>query len=183
LEDLFENGSITNWEADSASTVTLSNESVAVDGHSLKSESEIVWSDIYDAGSTCATEAGCASSTGTLGGSCTVTYGDQYCGILEGELFTNKTYTLTFWAKGDTDIEVGFDLEADVSSISIDSLVDGSVPSVELTSEWTYYSIGPFDMNETDYSAFGAGSVLAFVPDSTGDFYIDMLLCEKVRMS
>ncbi len=172
LEDLFETGSLINWEADSASAVTLSNESVAVDGHSLKSEGEVVWSHIYDYGSACATEAGCDSSTGTLGGSCTVSYEDQYCGTLENELYTDKTYTLTFWAKGDTDVQVGFDIEA-TSSISIDSLVDGSVPSAELTSEWTYYSIGPFDMNANDYSAFGAGSVLAFVPDSTGDFYID----------
>ncbi|MBT3230554.1 hypothetical protein HN358_02110 [Candidatus Uhrbacteria bacterium] len=179
LQDLFEEGTLVNWGADSATTVTLSNESVAVDGHSLKSEGQIVWSHLYDEGSACATEDGCASSTGVLGGSCTVDYGDQLCGTLEGELFTDKTYTLTFWAKGETDLDVGFDMDANTSGVSIDTYVDGVVPSVELSTEWTYYSVGPFDMNEADYAAFGDGTVLAFVPSSTADFYVDNIVLRE----
>lgn len=179
LEDLFEAGSLSNWSAASASLVTLSNESVAVDGHSLKSEGQNVWSYLYAQSSACATEGGCASTTGVLGGSCTVEEGDLSCGALEGELFAGKTYTLTFWAKGEVDVQVGFDVAANTSSLAIDSRVDGAVPTAELTSEWTYYSFGPFDMNEDDYPAFGNGTVLLFDPSGSGDFYIDNVVLRE----
>ncbi|MFH1611607.1 MAG: hypothetical protein ABIA83_03355, partial [Patescibacteria group bacterium] len=174
FEDLFEDGSISLWDSDSASSVTLSNESVAFGGHSLKSSSRTVWTYMYDYGSTCEVEAGCASTTSTLGGSCTVAYGEQYCGTLNNQLFANKTYTLTFWAKGNVDVSAGFDVNASTSSISLDVY-----DTVELDSEWKYYSIGPFDMNERDYPTFGPGTLLAFDPDGSGDFYIDNIVLRE----
>ena len=173
LEEMFEDGSISSWESDSASSVTLSNESVSFGGHSLKSSGQTVWTYQYNEGSTCTNEDGCDSTSGALGGGCTVSFGRQYCGTLNNQLFTDKTYTLTFWAKGAVDVAVGFDINA---SASVTPEVE---QTVELTSEWKYYSIGPFDMNSVDYPSFGAGTVLAFDPDGSGDFYIDNLMLRE----
>ena len=174
LRDTFEYGSLDNWDTSSATDVELSNESIATDGHSLKSDGKSVWTFLYE--EVCSDSSGCASGTGTLGGKCTVTDGNSYCGTLESELFTNKTYTLSFWAKGDTDISVGFDINANNSSPSIE--VDFG--DVGLEADWQEYSLGPLDMNANDYPNFGEGTVLVFTPDSSSEtFYIDNVVLRE----
>jgi hypothetical protein len=179
LQDVFEDGTLENWDAVNASDIEYSNESVATDGHSLKSDGASVWTYQYEEVGGCTTEGGCASSTGTLGGSCTVLDGEEFCGTLHGQLFTEKTYTLSFWAKGDTNVSVGFDIDYIGSGDpSVDVFFDSA--AVELDSSWQQYSVGPLDMNAADYEDFGDGTVLAFKPSSTtGTFYIDNVVLRE----
>lgn len=175
FEELFETG-LTNWDATSAGDVTWSNDSVAADGHSLSGAGgEAAWTFLYDHGSDCESEDGCSSGTGTLGASCTVVDGEQYCGVLENDLYSGKTYTLSFWAKGSGSLNVGF------------ATVDGSVPSIfaafdeslSIDSQWRQYKVGPLDMNTVDYADFGEGHVLAFEPNGRQTYYIDNIVLRE----
>ena len=177
FQDLFESGSLEDWDTGTASSVEISNESIARDGHSLKSDGIAVWTFMYEETGGCSDADGCEFDAGTLGGSCTVREGDTYCGTLHNQLFTGKTYTLSFWAKGSTDLDVGFDMEANGTSPSID--VSFEDDPIELESDWQEFSVGPLDMNENDYPDFGAGTLLAFVPDSSGEFYIDNVVLRE----
>lgn len=172
FKDVFESGTLEDWEAASASSVEISNESVATDGHSMKSDGVDVWTYLYEESGGCATDGGCDSTASALGGECTVDNGETYCGTLHNQLFTGKTYTLSFWAKGDTNLNVGFDIGFDASSIAIDASFEAS--DIELESGWRQYSVGPLDMNEDDYEDFGNGTALVFSPVTSGStFYID----------
>lgn len=180
LTEYFEDGDLTNWDAASATDVTLSNESIATDGHSLSSDGESVWT--YVGGSTTAcTETvsgeGCASATGALGGTCTIENGEYYCGTLNEDLFADKTYTISFWAKGTGTLMVGFD-----TALSGTGAVDASffATAITLDTDWNEYSYGPLDMNSTDYPSFGGGSsALVFTPSSGGTFYIDNVVLRE----
>jgi hypothetical protein len=166
FEDTLEDGTINNWDASSASTITYSNESLATDGHSIAATAPFE-TFAFDNGSDCTTASGCAGSAKSLGGSCTVINGERYCGTLENELYTGKTYTLSFWAKGTGTLESGFDFRAGSGVPAIEA----TFGSVSLTTGWQRYSVGPLDMNADDYAAFGSGSALAFIP--SGTVYVD----------
>lgn len=180
LEEQFEEGDLTNWEATSGADVTYSNESVATDGHSLSSDGAPVWTYVYDDGAECADEEGCvATTTGTLGGTCTVDNGDQYCGTLAGQLNAGKTYTLSFWAKGTGDVEVGFDVNADPALAKIGS-GDPSFGTTTLSaSGWQEYRVGPLNIDADTYADFGDDTVLVFVPDSGVQFYVDNIVLRE----
>lgn len=109
LDDTFEDGSLSIWDTFDAAAVTLSNESLAVNGHSIAATGEFN-SFMVNYGKDCATPGGCPGVADSLGGECTVIEGRQYCGTLEGELYSGKTYTLSFWAKGSGTLSTGFDL-------------------------------------------------------------------------
>jgi len=173
FEELFEGGSLSDWDAGSATAVTLSNESVATDGHSIASDGNTIWTYFYQ--EACATEAGCLSSGAVLGGSCTVNNGENYCGTLTNYLYANKTYTLTFWAKGSGKLNIGFDTEAS-GTPSIDAVMENGV---ELTDEWQRYSVGPVDISSSKYPTFGDGSVIVFNPTTAGTFYIDNIVLRE----
>lgn len=183
LEETFEDGDLTNWEAASAETVTYSNESVATDGHSLASNGAAFWSYLFANSGTCDdgdTGEGCASTASVLGGECTVTDGDAYCGALVDELYTDKTYTLSFWAKGTGTIEVGFDIDATPSAAEITADEDISFGEVELSaSGWEEYRLGPLDITDEEYPNFGTDTVLVMVPDTGVEFYIDNIVLRE----
>lgn len=179
--EYFEDVSLTNWEAPSATNVTLSNESIATDGHSLSSVGESVWT--YVGTGTCADDAGCATVAGVLGGTCTLGNGDTTCGTLDSDLYADKTYTISFWAKGTGTLSVGFD-----SAVSGPGSIDatsGSVTStfvsgLALGTGWNEYTYGPLDMNATDHPDFGgASSSLVFAPSTGGTFYIDNVVLRE----
>ncbi len=174
LEELFEDGDLTNWDAPSAIDVTYSNESIATDGHSLASTGKAVWTYLYDKGTACAEEDGCAAATtGTLGGNCTVENGAQYCGTIIDTLVQDKTYTLTFWAKGTGDITAGFALDA-VPDVTTFARTDAVFDTVTLsTSSWQKYTLGPLNISSDRYETFGDNTVLAFIPESGVTFYVD----------
>lgn len=183
LEETFEDGDLTNWEAASAEAVTYSNESVATDGHSLASNGAAFWSYLFANSGTCDdgdTGEGCASTASVLGGECTVTDGDAYCGALVDELYTDKTYTLSFWAKGAGTIEVGFDIDATPSAAEITADEDISFGEVELSaSGWEEYRLGPLDITDEEYPNFGTDTVLVMVPDTGVEFYIDNIVLRE----
>ena len=174
LQDLFESDTLGNWEADNASNVTLSNDSIATGGHSLRSDGEVITSFLGDNGSECTDEDGCTLE-GTIGGSCTVGEGGQYCGTLEGNLFTGKTYTLSFWAKGSGVVGIGFDLDA------------GAIPEVEidfdqgleLEGEWNEYALGPLNITESSYPTFGEQTTLVFKPRAGSTLYLDNIVLRE----
>ncbi len=177
LAEYFEDG-LTSWDAASATNVTVSNESIATDGHSLLSNAESVWTYVGDYGSTCASDDGCTPTAGTLGGTCTAANGDQYCGTLDDQLYGDKTYTLSFWAKGTGTLMFGFD----------ESLIDGTravdvsfvQDPITLDTEWHEYSYGPLDMKSSEYPDFGDGSsALVFTPSIGGTFYLDNVMLRE----
>lgn len=176
--EYFEDGSLNSWDSASASTVTLSNESIATDGHSLASNGSTVWTYVGTKadGSACTDEAGCASVAGALGGSCTINNGASSCGTLHDELYSGKTYTLSFWAKGTATLNAGFD-----TSFNGTAAIDASFASgVVLDGTWHEYSYGPLDMNNTLYPDFGNGlSTLVFAPATTGTFYVDNVILRE----
>lgn len=174
LDDNFEAG-LTNWEALSALNVTLSNESIATDGHSLHSiNSATVRTYVFDNGGECTDPAGCTSTTGVLGGSCIVLNGEQYCGTLENQLFQNKTYTLSFWAKGNGDIDVGFDFAGGGLAINAPFADD-----LALEGDWNEYNFGPLYMSEEDFADFGAGTTISFDADGATEFFIDNVVLRE----
>ncbi len=164
LSDLLENGSLTNWDTQSAADVTLSNESLATGGHSISATNNFS-TFVFDNGSTCA-NGDCLGTAQSLGGTCTVGSGQRYCGTLENELFTGKTYTLSFWAKGEGNLEAGFDLSAGNNRNP-----EVSFGTVTLSNGWQEYSLGPLDMNAEAYPKFGIGSTLVFAPGNQA--YVD----------
>lgn len=176
-EELFEDDGLTPFEAAASSYATLSNESIATDGHSVAA-TQVIWTYLYEMSSTCTTEGGCDSSTGNLGGTCTVAQGDDSCGTLEGELQTDKTYTVSFWAKGSGTIDVGFDINASTSSVAIDTNASFE-DDVELSGSWQEFQLGPLDMNATDFPLFGDGTVLVFKVDSGSTLYLDNVVLRE----
>ncbi|MEK7183038.1 MAG: hypothetical protein AAB776_00205, partial [Patescibacteria group bacterium] len=166
LEDTLEAGTLSNWDAASAADVTLSNESLATGGHSIAATNQFS-TFIFDNGSVCTDPAGCVGSAQSLGGTCIVISGEQYCGTVEGQLFEGKTYTLSFWAKGSGTLTAAFDISANPGSPSAD--VEFGV--VTLTSGWQQFNLGPLNMTGDDYPDFGAGTTMVF--DPTDLAYID----------
>lgn len=176
--EYFEDGDLTNWDAGSASAVTLSNESIAVDGHSIASEGEAVWT-FVGGGSECTAEGGCETSVGTLGGICTVSNGESSCGTLHGAVYAGKTYTLSFWAKGTGELSVGFGT-AMGSPVVIEAPFAEGADGVVLESGWNEYTYGPLDMNARDYPNFGNGDdTLIFAPVGGASFYIDNVVLRE----
>ncbi len=163
--EYFEDGNLTNWDTGSAEHVTLSKESIATNGHSLLSNGHDVW-----------TYVGTNSETGTLGGNCTVSSGGTYCGTLSGDVFTGKTYFVSFWAKGSATLSVGFDTSVDTDANAvIDASFTDDTSAIALTGSWKRYALGPLNMTAENYPDFGNGtSALVFTPADSGTvFYLD----------
>lgn len=163
LEDSLELGNLNNWDTNSAANVTLSNESLATGGHSIAATARFA-TFLVDNGSACTDPAGCPGTARSLGGSCVVSDGEQYCGTLVDDLFSSKTYTLSFWAKGSGTLAAGFDLEGG-------SGIDAAFGTVNLSSGWQLFTLGPLDMSAAAYSSFGDGTTLTFDPEVLA--YID----------
>lgn len=171
LDDNFESG-LTAWSASSAANVDLSSDSIATGGNSLKaSNGATIETFSYDFGTTCSTAGGCASGTETLGGNCTVVEGERYCGTLQDQLFQGKTYTLTFWAKGNGAIDVGFDIPSGGAAFFGEN--------VELEPDWKRYSFGPLNMTEAEYPGFSDGTVLKFVSAGASEYFLDNIVLRE----
>lgn len=173
FEDVFEDGTLNNWDASSASDATYSNESLASDGHSMLMTSAVT-TFTGDYGSDCADSEGCEESARSFGGTCTVTDGSQYCGTLADNLYAGKTYTVSVVAKGTGTLEVGFDFEADPASPSIDLPFDSAV---ELEDGWQQLNFGPLIMDADTYPLFGDGTTLVLKP--TGTAYVDNVVLRE----
>lgn len=184
--EYFEDGDLTNWETQTAADVTLSNESIATDGHSVLSDGQSVWTFVgYQdaAGTACASTDDCAAVAGALGGNCTIANGESSCGTLSDEVFAGKTYTVSFWAKGTGVLSVGFDTSVAVGTIGdIDAPFATGTDAITLDTEWHQYTYGPINMASADYPDFGDGaSALVFSPSNTTPttFYIDNVVLRE----
>ncbi len=173
IEDFFEEGTVTNWDTSSAANATLSNESLATGGHSIAATDEFS-NFFFDNGSVCATAGGCPGTAASLGGTCTVSEGDRYCGELQDELFTGKTYTISFIAKGSGTLDVGFDLAAVQGALAATDVPFGSVA---LTSDWQTFTLGPVDITSEAYPSFEDGTQLVFDPSSLA--YVDNIVLRE----
>ncbi len=184
---------------------SISNESVATDGHSMRiapatadGTVSTYWvyldatdtSVTYDDSSTDTQKATCTDlgwdisdssdceidedADGTV--ECTVENGDNGCGTLDDQLVSGKSYVLSFWAKGSSDIEVymhdlgGTSTDADDIHDFVDPSVTG-LDSLSLEGAWHSYDLGPID--STDFENFDDGSVLTFAVPSGAIVYVD----------
>ncbi len=210
LTDYFEDGTYDSYvkSGTTNSTLTISNESVAVDGHSLRvyataaGDGFKTLQDYYNANRTsaCATADGCASS-GTL---CTVENGAESCGTLVDELVVGKTYVLKFWAKGSGNIGVALTEQGGTTGGIIRDLAAAvpdcetapnlSVPncqaaptsianltSVALSGSWQLYELGPLDTSLL--TNFDDNAILGFYSLSAGaqTFYIDNIQLKQTE--
>lgn len=178
--EYFEDDALTQWDAVSATDVTLSNESIATDGHSLYSDNAPVWTYVGGDGSACADAGGCEPTAGTLGATCALVEGETYCGTLSDEVFTGKTYVVSFWAKGSGTLSVGFDTSRTSGTAVIDASFAAGTEAIVLSGDWQQYSFGPKYMDAATYSDFGNGaSALVFSPGSRTSFYIDNVVLRE----
>lgn len=183
--EYFEDGDLTNWETQAAGDVTLSNESIATDGHSALSDGQPLWTFVgyQDAtGTACASADDCAAADGLLGGNCTIANGDTACSTLNNEVFAGKTYVVSFWAKGTGTLSVGFDTSvAAGTTASIDAGFATGTDAITLDTEWHQYTYGPVNMTSAYYPDFGDGaSALVFSPSSgSTTFYIDNVVLRE----
>ena len=175
LDELFE-GDLTAFDARSAGTAIISNESIATDGHSLKATGMPVWTYTYNMGAVCNSPNGCSSPAGTaLGASCVVSEGETSCGTLNNSLFPGKTYTLSFWAKGNGSLSVGF--TNSTSGAENPGLMFTS--GVTLSPDWHEYKLGPIDVNALQNPDFGKGTSLLFNPGPGVTFNLDNIVLRE----
>ncbi|MFH1711747.1 MAG: hypothetical protein ABH846_00725, partial [Patescibacteria group bacterium] len=168
LTDNFE-GDLSAWDTYNATDVTLSNESIAVDGHSIFIDNSGITSYIFYQGTECTNPAGCPSTVGNLGGECTIAEGQKSCGTLVGDIFPNKLYSLSFWAKGNNAI-----IDVYMGSPTAPYTVAGRFAiELDLTSEWQQYSFGPIKLND-----FTGDQVLNFNPVG-GEYYLDNIVLRE----
>lgn len=174
FEDYFEEGSYDNWEVD-AVTLSVSNESVAVDGHSLRvvagtaGKTFQVEQGLID--SACTNTEGCLSAEGE----CTVNYGETYCGPLIGKITAGKTFVVSFWAKGTGSLSVAFVEQTGAGEE--DSFGD----PITLTAGWQLYEFGPINTSESAYVDFDESAILVFTAETAGQFYIDNVQLEQTE--
>ncbi|MFH1089810.1 MAG: hypothetical protein V1716_05315 [Candidatus Uhrbacteria bacterium] len=197
LTDYFEDGTYDSYVkvGTTNSTLTISNESVAVDGHSLRVSATAAGDgfktlqDYYntDRLSVCLTAGGC-NSLGTL---CTVENGAESCGTLVDELVAGKTYVLKFWAKGSGNIGVALTEQGGTTGGIIRDLAypDRTSPpaaisgltAVALSGSWQLYELGPLDTSLL--TNFDDNAILGFYSLSAGaqTFYIDNIQLEQTE--
>lgn len=175
FSDNFEAGSYGNWETvDSSLSLAISNESVAVDGHSLRvvagsdGDAFQVQHDFVD-GAVCEDEGGCESTEG-----CTIDFGESSCGPLVGQMVAGKTFVVSFWAKG-------------TGTLAVSMVEDGGGgdprsfgEAVQLTNSWQLYELGPLDTSGSDFSTFNENAVLTFSA-SAQTYYIDNIQLEQTE--
>ena len=176
--EIFEEGTFETFSTQgTVEELTISNESIATDGHSLRVVADAqagisslhVYYDENDLTNACSSENGCeATDTASTQGTCTVLQGKTSCGTLVDWLVPGKTYLLEFWAKGSGPIKVSFLDKAGKGSEHVFSA------SVNLGGGWERYSLGPIDTSQAEFASFDAQTVLAFLAlqnDTT--FYLD----------
>lgn len=153
-----------------------SSESTVVGGHSLKSVSGIVRSMFLHSEDTCEQDGGCELSSENGGYSCTVSNGEQYCGLANDVFSKGKMYLISFWAKSQSE-------SAEIDQFGILKLEAGSFvynflkgENISLSNEWNNYNFGPFiiDSDLPDSSSIWIGS------SAGNEFYIDNFSIKEV---
>ncbi|MBU0530992.1 hypothetical protein KJ910_00635, partial [Patescibacteria group bacterium] len=188
--DDVEDGSLSEWGGFSSvytANATISNESVAVDGHSINVTNNGYLSTLYieeAAVDGCAAGEFCELTDEATGTTCEV-IGDSaeseidYCGPLTGALVQGKTYIFSFWAKGTGELIVRFVDHGGTDDPH--NFQDFNADPVELTTGWQLYEVGPLDTSDAgDFADFDDTAVLQ-IYNSTGEFYIDNLQLKEAE--
>jgi hypothetical protein len=210
LTQTFENGTYEDFTiADlpkSPSDLSISNESLATEGHSLYVRSpgsgiagvetvQISNSQTYldDDDTTCdgSAENGVCTLTNDVDGDgnddeeCTITDEEDSCGTLTDSLVEGKTYVLEFWAKGSGELYVTLEEEGgngdihDFSNPTKTIATLGDVTSISLDGSWQRYTLGPLDTSS--YDAFDETAILRFGLEAGKEMYLDNLTLKQVE--
>lgn len=176
FSELFEQGSFASFTNTGASELTMSNESVATDGHSLRVvaddqegiETLHAYYDATDNEEMCEQEAGCpVTNIGSYKGSCLVEQGQNDCGPLVESLIKGKTYLLKVWAKGSGNLRAAL---VDHSGAGDQHYFEGSMT---LEGGWKLYTLGPLDTQQDGFADFDDSAVLRFYAEGSATFYLD----------
>ena len=205
-EDTFEDGALTEYSATASATV--SNESVATGGHSMRvavastgtqtvstvlnyldpTDHTVVYDDSTDdtKASTCTDNGGTVTSSGceiTSGSDvCAVANGDSACGPLIGKLVQGKTYQLNFWAKGSGSVTVAMIDGAGTTHDLVDTVTTPTtLEPLVLDAGWHEYALGPLDTSSL--LSFDDTAVLSFSADASVIFYLDNLRLKALEDS
>lgn len=178
--DEVEDGALNEWNTASA---TISNDSVVADGHSIFMPTggamlDTLYVDEDIAGTTCPTDEVCTITDPVTGASCDIVGTDEndYCGTLVGGLVQGKTYILSFWAKGNGQLNAfltdhgGWD---DPHAFQTDP--------VELSGSWQLYTMGPLDTSDNDFTDFDDSAILQIYNTDSELFYIDNIQLKEVE--
>jgi len=213
LNETFESGTYEDFVmADIANypdEISISNESVATEGHSLyvlapsSGMAGIETTQIYldatkttetydeDDSTTCTgnggtvSDAGCdvtddIDGDGSDDEDCSVLDGQESCGSLTGELVAGKTFVLDFWAKGNGNLYVTFVEEGGIGDVH--DFVDQDetvITPVALDGSWALYSLGPVDTSA--YEDFDENAVIRFTTDAGKEFHLDNVTLKQVE--
>ena len=186
LSQDFENGTFSDFITSSSTTLNISNESVATDGHSLRSQSSSAvrfntWRIDFNPSNpsdTCLVEDGCPVID-AVGNTCIVEEDATSCGPLFDELVDGKTYLLNFWAKGTGTLQAAFYNDVDteyydfVNPNSAVATSTSSLAKIVLENEWNLYELGPIDTTTVGYGNFDSRAALFFASTGSGPVYID----------
>ncbi len=193
FDETFESGTFSTFMDEGSTTLTISNESVATDGHSLRlvttaADSGIATLQAYynsaDPTDTCATEDGCeVTGIGSYSASCTVLEDEESCGTLVDDLSSGKTYLLKFWAKGSdgSTLKAALIEEAGASGAAIHDFVEpenaatatSDLEEVELDGGWQLFELGPLDTSQDGYENFDENALVEILAGSASTVYID----------
>ncbi len=189
FEDDVEDASLNEWNGSAffpTLQATVSNESIAVDGHSINvtgGELDILYLE-EDNPEDCIEGAVCELEDPDTGATCDIIGDDDdsvtdYCGPLTGSLLQGKTYIFSFWAKGTDELVVQFVEEGGTGAVH--DFQDFSLSPVELSGSWQLYTVGPLDTSdETEFEHFDDTAILR-IYNTTGEFYIDNMRLKEAE--
>jgi len=213
LNEMFETGTVAGFmdiNSGAPSAISISNESVATGGHSLRTTVSgsgfggfatlHAFDNPANPNETCEATGGCTGSTAFNSslGTCTVTQGEESCGRLTSALVSGKTFVLEFWAKGSDDIVVGMVEEGGLGTYAdfvrptdeTGSVVYAGLSGfnqlqpLPLSNNWQLYTLGPIDTSREEFAAFDENAVLAFAMNAgggVGEFFVDNIRLKQVE--
>ncbi len=99
-----------------------------------------------------------------------------------GSLLPNRSYSLTFWARGNGAVNIGIDngRSGDVHLLFTDSDTSTATPGINLTAQWRQYSVGPVIVNNL---AFLSGTTQFLSFESTDGAFFDNVLLKETADS
>ncbi|KKU40895.1 MAG: hypothetical protein UX57_C0008G0007 [Candidatus Uhrbacteria bacterium GW2011_GWE2_46_68] len=203
FSDTFEDGDVAGYETTYAIS-SLSNESVATDGHSLKivippsiTLGYVKTLQSYAVSATPSTIFDSTDATSCTSGSivgsfceidadgdgtvdCSIEEADNSCGTLDDTLVEGKTFVLSFWAKGNGNLYVEL-VEAGGGGTAHDFVdaTDATVTSIALDGSWQLYELGPLDTS--DFTDFDDSAVLRWSADANVTFYLDNISLKQAE--
>ena len=189
--DNLEEGNTVSW-----SLGAISNEALAVGGHSIQSElfgphlartfsitgsngvcQELSGGVGYTA-CTSAIRTNCFDKASNIcifanaSQQCVAQAGNTRCGLLDGKIIAGSSYVISFWAKS-AQTQLG-DVDIELNGIPTSK----QIATVQVGQNWQEYTVGPFDVGPNDVAA---GMWLDLVSPPTRPMYYDFITIKQVR--